>query len=401
MRESGKGSMGPWIGRLRPLLAAGAIAMALAACGGGGSGPQGPRVALATPTPMAGVDNVMAVAVNAGPYGGSVDQVFTSLTLCPPASGACQTIPGILLDTGSFGLRLFSQVVSVPLPAQTAAGGEVGECAAFAGGSVAWGPVVSASITMGTEPGVTVPVQIMAASSFAPAPSNCADMGRLFSTPQSARFNGILGVGLFPTDHGAGLYYSCNAGNCTPFADTPAQDLVNPVAALPVDNNGLIVELPAVGAMGAASAAGAIVFGIGTAPNNALGSATVFTANSVGNFTTVFNGRALASSFIDSGSDGLFFADSSIPACGGGGAFFCPGATLALSAQNLGSNGATGTVNFQIANASKLFATGNTAFDNLGGAFRPASFDWGVPFFFGRDVYIGLQTPGSPPFWAY
>jgi hypothetical protein len=61
-------------------------------------------------------------------------------------------------------------------------------------------------------------------------------------------------------------------------------------------------------------------------------------------------------------------------------------------------------VPFSIANAEQLFSTGNAAFNNLGGSF-PGVFDWGMPFFFGRTVFVaidGQQTPGGPgPYWAY
>jgi Protein of unknown function (DUF3443) len=48
--------------------------------------------------------------------------------------------------------------------------------------------------------------------------------------------------------------------------------------------------------------------------------------------------------------------------------------------------------------------TGNAAFNDLGGP-NPGTFDWGMPFFFGRNVFVaidGRQTPAGPaPYWAY
>jgi Protein of unknown function (DUF3443) len=61
-------------------------------------------------------------------------------------------------------------------------------------------------------------------------------------------------------------------------------------------------------------------------------------------------------------------------------------------------------VTFTIANADALFSTSNAAFNDLG-ATDFGAFDWGVPFFFGRNVFVaidGQQTPsGLGPYWAY
>jgi hypothetical protein len=52
---------------------------------------------------------------------------------------------------------------------------------------------------------------------------------------------------------------------------------------------------------------------------------------------------------------------------------------------------------FNIMNADTLFNTNNAAFNDLGGdsGTSPANdfFDFGLPFFFGRSVYIGMM-PG-------
>jgi hypothetical protein len=29
------------------------------------------------------------------------------------------------------------------------------------------------------------------------------------------------------------------------------------------------------------------------------------------------------------------------------------------------------------------------------------AFDWGLPFFFGRKVYIGMETDPNGPYWAF
>ena len=156
----------------------------------------------------------------------------------------------------------------------------------------------------------------------------------------------------------------------------------------------MLIQLPALGAQGAATASGSLIFGIGTQSNNGLGSAQVYTTDDLGKFTTVYTGNSYSSSFIDSGSNGLFFLSSSaadIAQCSGDNAgYYCPSKTLNLTAQNVGQNGTSGTVAFSIANAEQLFSTDNAAFNDLGGP-NPGAFDWGMPFFFGRKVFVAID----------
>jgi hypothetical protein len=209
-----------------------------------------------------------------------------------------------------------------------------------------------------------------------------------------------------------------------------ADQVSNPVPFFAQDNNGTIIELPAVGAGGAATASGSLVFGIGTQANNGLGNATVLTAvpagdgaDNPGSFTTKFGGKSFPGSFIDSGSNGFYFLDSvtiagivggdPLPTCPQTGSFANDSAissfycgTLNSSATNVGTNGQSASVPIGVANAEKQFLTNNQALDNIAGP-NMGAFDWGVPFFYGRNVYTGIQgvTPpsGVPagPFWAY
>src|SRR5213078_5040959 len=92
----------------------------------------------------------------------------------------------------------------------------------------------------------------------------------------------------------------------------------NPIALFSTDNNGVAMQLPVAPTGGAASAAGTLIFGIGTQSNNGLGAAKIFTTSNRGEFTTTFNNTPYPKSFIDSGSNGIFFLDSAaagLPAC--------------------------------------------------------------------------------------
>jgi hypothetical protein len=183
------------------------------------------------------------------------------------------------------------------------------------------------------------------------------------------------------------------------------------------------MQLPAVPLAGATLVNGALVFGIGTESNNGLAGATVYTASGGGDITTVFAQRTLLNSFIDSGSNGYFFLDSStsgFTACldsSNAPGFYCYPNNLTCSAVNQGANGAKGTVTFGIADANTLVQNGNAAYNNLAGPNTPppnpsgpvvqTGFDWGLTFFYGRSVFTGIQgvpdSHGNPqvPFYAY
>jgi hypothetical protein len=174
------------------------------------------------------------------------------------------------------------------------------------------------------------------------------------------------------------------------------------------DNNGVVIVLPAIPTAGAGTVNGSLILGIGTQGNNALGSATSYDLDpSTGNLWTSYNNQPATASpnaFVDSGSNALFFPDAAIPLCtvplAG---FYCPTTDLSLWAVIQGAtNGKTAKINFTVANAKSLFTNSpsNTAFNNLAGrSVLPGTFDWGLPFFFGRRVYFAIS--GTSPYVAF
>ncbi|MGD0915175.1 MAG: DUF3443 family protein [Thermodesulfobacteriota bacterium] len=336
-----------------------------------------------------------------------------SVTVCTPGTSTCQAINDILLDTGSFGLRIFKQVLTVPLVQATDGSGSLAECVQFGDGSSNWGPVQIASIILGNEPAIQVPIQVID-STFGTLPAACRNADQ---TPAAAGFNGILGVGLFTQDCGLvcassarnGMYYSCNGSICMRTSVPLSNQVQNPVALLPQDNNGVIVQLPSIPGDGSPSVNGNLVLGIDTQSNNVPSGVTTYAANQVGEITTLLKGK-FYSSFIDSGSNGLFFTPpltSPIPNCPSpDSVWFCPSSTTTLSATNRGASGSpSGVVSFQIGNFMSLIDSPNNVFSDIGGNAGVGGFDWGLPFFFGRNIYFGFEgsssSLGSGPCFAY
>jgi Protein of unknown function (DUF3443)/Immunoglobulin I-set domain len=366
-----------------------------------------------------GTNNVQPITAGGGPAL-VVNGVFTSVTVCSPGTTNCATIGGVLVDTGSTGLRILSSALpsGFSLPKQTTSGNPVAECFEFVS-SETWGPVEMADMEIAGEKASSFPIQIIGDPQFSTIPTGCSDNGPTNQDLADLGANGILGIGNFIQDCGPacassgsnpGLYYSCPSSGCVPIVQPLASQLQNPVSLFATDNNGLIIELPSVTAAGAVSVEGSLIFGIGTQSNNGLGSATVLTLNDEGDFTTTFKSQSFAASFVDSGSNGFFFlnaAETGLTTCADlSNNWYCPSMTTNFSATNQGQNGATTTVNFSVANADALLADTNPnfVFNNLAGP-NPGTFDWGLPFFFGRNVFIAFQgrsTPGgNGPYTAY
>ncbi|HYM23020.1 MAG TPA: DUF3443 family protein, partial [Vicinamibacterales bacterium] len=95
------------------------------------------------------------------------------------------------------------------------------------------------------------------------------------------------------------------------------------------------------------------------------------------------------------------FADSTIPGCTTAKGWFCPSTTQNLTATITGANSASIVINFTIQNAESLFSSTNlSAFPTLGGSNGGftglnASFDWGLPFFFGRPNFVLFENFSS------
>jgi hypothetical protein len=282
-------------------------------------------------------------------------------------------------------------------------------------------------------------MQIIGTTTY-PVPADCSSHA-VNTTPENtvAEFgaNGIIGVGLFDEDCGTvcesgtgalGVendngYFSCTNAGCSETFVPVTSQLINPVHALAAvngitDSNGVIIELPAVGATGAETVTGTLVFGISTQSNNTLSpSATILTTTPYTGFVTT--GVASLSqtdmtSYLDSGTNAVFFNDSSIPECAQSSnapGFFCPASPVNLAATITGVNNHVAAVNFSVGNANTLFTENFSfaAFSNLAGVAGTeqggGTFAWGLPFYYGLKVYTAMENTNAGgtngPYFAF
>ena len=404
----------------RALKALGVMSAAalVAACDGGGDdggGGSGGGTSVAA--------NQAVVTVGRGVEG--VANIPTvSVKICAPGTTTCQTVDNIQVDTESFGLRLASsaasQVLSA-LPNQTVSGSQLAECTAFADGYT-WGSIRTADLTIGGKTASAVPIQVVGDMPQGAVLTGGCATGTLELTPADLGANGILGVGVAPNDCGSlcasppagnSNYYACpNGANCVQTVVPAAQQVANPVAKFSTDNNGVILSMPAIGPNGQATVAGTLTFGINTQSNNALpSSVTKLATNAYGDVNATFN-NSNVTAFFDSGSNAYFFTDSTLSNCtGNASAFYCPPSTVTrpvtVANYNQSSPGAANglAVSMSVGNATQLLSNGNYALNNLAGDLGSSSFvDLGMPFFYGRTVYYGMDQTGSggaSPFIAF
>jgi hypothetical protein len=397
------------------------IGLGVISCGGNNGGGY---LAGSTPSMPVTGPNVASVVVDGGPDGNATNLLYTTVTVCMPGSTtACQTIDHIQVDTGSTGLRLLAPVLTLSLPVMTAANGaSLLECYTFVDG-YSWGPLARVDVQISGESATSVPVELIGDSRFPNVPSDCASTGAAEDTVAAFGANGILGIGFQPQDCGAAcvnstppialMYYSCTAASCVATNVPLTSQVPNPVTLFTTDNNGSIINLSSIPNTGASSVSGSLIFGIDTESNNALTSQTILIVDSnvndttYGGFTTVFNGQTLTASFIDAGSNGNYFNDGGIPLCAKpNDQFYCPASTQSYSATLQGFTGsASATVSFTVGNIDMLPAS-ITAYAGFAGTnLIASSFDWGLPFFYGRRVVTAIQgyttSAGMGPFVAF
>jgi len=211
-------------------------------CGGGSSTSNASTTPPPPNTIASSGPNVAPITVNTGPLPFPnlyANGAFVSVTICLPGTSTCQTIDEVLVDTGSFGLRIVSpQVLTLSLPQQNASDGSpMVECLQFLD-SYTWGPVQTADIQISGEKASAVPIQVLSDTDYV-VPDSCSNPsgGSSADTVPNLGANGILGIGQLPQDCGVNItcpasanqYYSCASATatCTPVAVTVAQQVQN------------------------------------------------------------------------------------------------------------------------------------------------------------------------------
>jgi hypothetical protein len=354
--------------------------------------------------------NFSMINVDRGVTGGYVNGLFTTINVCVPNNERCYEIDNVLVDTGSTGVRLLLSSLpsgNVDFKYDAILDKNIGECSQFVSG-VMWGGLVRADIKINGELANNIPIQILGDSSFSSVPSDCSSRGQVLNSVQSLGANGVLGISNFITDcglHCSNLvdnfyYYKCSLYECTKTALAEAHQVQNPVAHFRENNNGTIIELPAVSDVAKSSIFGKLIFGINTQVNNKIGFAKKITLDSKSaTFLTIYKNRNYSQSYFDSGSNGIYFDDASLVECSSFlSSYYCPVQSLQLDALLKGVDKELYNYKFTVGNAFELIKNYPSMavqpyLVGLGGG-TGQDFVWGLPFYFGKRFFTSIENRG-------
>ena len=417
---------------LRPLIPG--FFLALTACGGGGGGGGGamapaqtcnaltvPATSIPTPFTASSSTTPNQVPVTVEQYTSvnypTMNLPYVTVQVCHGSQ--CVTVDHVVLDTGSYGLRVrsdFPGISGLNLPAVTNGTAPVMECAQFLGGYM-WGGVYQATVKVGGEATANpVPIQLVGGQNSFTPPNSCSSAGSNIGSLSGIGGNGLLGVGVFL--HDLSPYYACATNANTGSGNLALTSVVsNPVAAFSNDNNGTILNLPTIASTGKSTATGILTFGINTQANNSLttGYAVLPVPASgpdTGNFTASLNGQAgtYPASFFDSGSNLYFIPLTGVPTNSQGDYNPQTLITITGTATSFVNASNTAPLSFGLLDISNSLSSGDVAFNDSGsdnGA-TAGSADFGLPYFYGHSIINGLNgtqvnqgsTPFTGPFYA-
>lgn len=361
-----------------------------------GSLPEGTYYASCTPAAPA--PNAIPVVVNDCGGLGNFNQPCVTVTVCTPGTTQCQTIPNIILSTGTGypGFRVYSSVLNVPLLQESdPSGNPIADCQNWGTGYTSWGPVEMADVVLGTEKASNIPIHVMN-SGFMNGSAVCANA---YAGPSASGYNGVLGIGQ-ASGAPSGGYFTCPASGCVANAWTGVQPVQNPITALPQDNNGYILSFPSMALTGANGYTGTLVLGIGTETNNEpTGPVTVIPLDSFGSLSWQATGGGAVNGVPLVENNAIFMVPPpSIPYCASPyTAFLCPPSdttfNITLSAE--ADSGSTATYSttqamypvteYDTYQASGGAVVGSSAYAALG-----------FSFFVGRQIYVSYPNQSTP-----
>lgn len=372
---------------------------------------------------VAPIPNQVPISIGSGMNGDGINTMYISLTVCTNNSGTnCQTVDHIILDTGSFGVKINksalpeSFVLSLPR-VTTNAGNEVYACNTFGSGYVFADEHYAVLNLAGTMTSNVI-LQVIENSPTAEIPDSCVAKGP-FDDFANFGANGIIGVNPAITlSNSSLLLYKNINGIYEQLTNNEESNLPilnqNPLPSLTTNNNGFVVSIPPVPQNTNTNVNGTLILGINTETNNKITSQTNLVVASESDLSVVCNSACFYSKInnpestipavFDSGTNGWVFMSNTLPQCDYG---YCPASptvwTSSVYSYDFAANesytiSATITADEVVDGQSVSFAVmpgwGYYNYNN--------QTLYGSPFFLGKNVYVVFPSDQNKnPIWGF
>lgn len=397
------------------------IPLILTACGGGGTNSNMgngnyPQTCTPTPPNITLTTNQVLIAVEQMPaLNGSESTInipYTTVTVCNPNTAQCIAVPHVLVDTGSYGLRILDSALTglnLPNVRSTSSNTPLYECAYFIN-NFTFGAIVSGNITLGNL-STTTPTSFQLIDTTGNN-GPCNTSGSFNSGSQQALgANGIIGIGNLTDDSsGANYYTSQSPTSSWQLTATPSTNssglVVNPVLQFssPNNNGTLMTMLPV--SQSACSAYGTLSMGLGS---NNLSGLTMIGTDQYGQINAtvptpgLYPGTTLTGSFVDSGSNEIFvdltlkqsnFGNNSSPNY-----LYQPSnpTPISFTLSNPNNSAQSFQSSFTVTDPTSAFNNNFNAIPGYAGPENAKALDLGFPYFYGHSIayLIAGQTASS------
>jgi hypothetical protein len=368
--------------------------------------------------------NEVPISIGSGMNGYGINTMYVSITLCKDQTGTnCQTIDNIILDTGSFGLKINKSALPESFIAsltrvKTTNDETVYACNTFGSGYV-FASEHYAVLQLAGDYSDNVIVQIIENSPTAEIPDSCLAKGP-FDNFEDFGANGIIGVNpaLTLSNNTILLYRKDTNGIYVALTESEANSVPilnqNPLTSLHYNNNGFVIQIPPTLTNTNTNIHGNLVLGINTNVNNMITKNTNLIVASESSLSTVCNSGCFYSKIenpestipavFDSGTNSWVFISNNIPLCSYG---YCPESPFVWNSWVFSYDFAPNE-SYQV--TAIITKDEESAGQELSFSVMPG---WGYentnnetlygsPFFFGKNVYIVFPSKqNSSPIWGF
>ncbi len=375
----------------------------ISSCGSGGNTASN-ACNQGTPPSQPTESNSSQLMVGCGFNGNGTNVPYITVKICKPGvvpvnTEYCQVIDHVMIDTGSFGLKINQSALSGDFTSSLPTLNDIHNnpvytCAQYGSGYM-FGSDNYADIYISGEKSSNMPIQIINDGNQSNLPIQCTSTGK-FNNLANYGAKAILGINpsvYLSNDFFDNFTYTNGQYQLIMGSSDIIESInVNPIIGFKTDNNGMIFNLPPAASNQNVNLYGTITFGLNTQANNIINATKVISNTTGGQFyaqnISPTEGE-ITEAIIDTGTNGFMF-NSDLRLCQRSN-IYCPNTPTSWVTQAFGVNSLLSPINItqQISNSQ-----GKNQIAPFMGMARPNSqgIIYGMPFLFGKTIFMSFES---------